>query len=74
MSEATNQRWTCDDYHKGDFGDFPMIQWPSTVETTNPTSGFVASKRPSLHESWDLGQLHTREKGSVSVWGFGFKC
>ena len=59
MSEANNQRWTRGDYHKGDFGEFPMIQWPSTVGTTDPVSGFVASERPSLHESWDLGQLHT---------------
>ena len=55
MSEATNQRWTRGDYHKRDFGDFSTIQWPSTIGTTDPVSGFVASERPSLHESWDLG-------------------
>ena len=27
-----------------------------------------------FRETMDLGQLHTRERGSVSVWGFGFKC
>jgi len=51
MSKATNQRSTQGDYHKGDFGDFPTIQWPSTIGTTDPASGFVASERPSLHES-----------------------
>ena len=73
MSEATNQRWTCGDYHKGDFRDFLMIQWPSTIGTTDPASGCIALERPSLHESWDLGQLYTRERGSVSVWGVWFQ-
>ena len=59
MSEATNQRWTYGDCHKGDFRDFLTIQWPGTIGTTDLASGFIASERPSLYESWDLGQIHT---------------
>ena len=44
--------WTRGDYHKG---DFLTIKWPSTIGTTDPASGFIASERTSLHESWDLG-------------------
>ena len=47
--------WTHGDYHKGDFGDFLTIKWPSTIGTTDLASGFIASERTSLHESWDLG-------------------
>ena len=58
-------RWLC----QMGFGHFLTMQWPSTVGTTDMASGYVASERPSLLESWDSFTLGDRERGRV--WMFG---